>query len=59
MFSFHEKLSISEYLAEATKLEVKNCPEHRLAYVLGCKTCFSILCMQCMTKDDSCTFGEY
>ena len=55
----HSRLTIDEYLVQATKMEVRTCTEHEnQPFTLGCKVCHTVVCMKGLAELDKCTNGN-
>ena len=55
----HKKISMENYKALSTKLEIRTCEKHKdQPYSLGCKVCLTLICMKCLPELDVCGNGE-
>ncbi|XP_067941624.1 uncharacterized protein [Watersipora subatra] len=56
----HTKIAMSEYREQAAKLEKRTCSIHEdQPYVLGCKVCLTIACLQCISGLEECDNGGH
>ena len=59
MLDDHSRLTIDEYLVQATKMEVRTCTEHEnQPLTMGCKVCHTVVCMKGLAGLDKCTNGN-
>ncbi|XP_067949339.1 transcription intermediary factor 1-beta-like isoform X2 [Watersipora subatra] len=56
----HTKIAMSEYREQAAKLEKRTCSIHEYQpYILGCKVCLTIACVQCISGLEECENGGH
>ncbi|XP_067944874.1 uncharacterized protein [Watersipora subatra] len=55
----HHKITILEYLTQQQKAKVSSCPKHKdQQFVLGCKVCYVLSCLECVPDLPSCDTGS-
>ncbi|XP_067944875.1 uncharacterized protein [Watersipora subatra] len=59
MLEEHHKITILEYLTQQQKAKVSSCPKHKdQQFVLGCKVCYVLSCLECVPDLPSCDTGS-